>query len=86
MHLTGIKLLRKVVEVENREFVSPAADWDTEDWDEYAMLIKAKQSALVQQGSISFLCKHISEADQIEIKEECLLACISLLLGGNFDS
>ena len=33
LHVTGIKLLRKIVEVENKHLVTPAADWDTEDWD-----------------------------------------------------
>lgn len=32
LQLTGIKLIRKIVEVENAELVTPAADWDSEDW------------------------------------------------------
>jgi len=32
LQLTGIKLLRKIIEVENKHLTSPAAEWDTEDW------------------------------------------------------
>ena len=28
----GIKLIRKIVEVENNECVTPAADWDSDEW------------------------------------------------------
>ena len=33
--LMGIKLLRKIVEIENQDSVKPAADWDSEDWVQY---------------------------------------------------
>ena len=32
LHITGLTLLRKIVEVENKELVTPAADWSGEDW------------------------------------------------------
>ena len=35
LHITGLTLLRKLVEVENRELTSPAADWSGEDWADY---------------------------------------------------
>ena len=31
LHITGLTLLRKIVEVENKEEVTPSADWAT-DW------------------------------------------------------
>ena len=40
--LTGIKLIRKIVEVENSELVTPAADWDSDDWVSYARMIEVK--------------------------------------------
>ena len=30
--LMGLKLIRKIVEVENPTCVTPAADWDSDDW------------------------------------------------------
>lgn len=32
MHITGLTLLRKIVEVENKECVTPSADWDGDEW------------------------------------------------------
>ena len=34
LQLCGIKLLRKIVEVENSETLEPAADWNADDWTE----------------------------------------------------
>jgi hypothetical protein len=42
MHLTGLTLLRKLVEVENHELTTPAADWESEEWDYYQDVIAAK--------------------------------------------
>jgi len=46
-------------------------------------MIEFKQSQLVDRGCIYFLCKHISESDDADVNEECLLTFITLLLGGN---
>ena len=40
--LMGIKLLRKIVEIENQDSVKPAADWDSEDWVQYQRMISLK--------------------------------------------
>lgn len=42
LHITGLKILRKIVEVENKELKTPAAEWDNEDWENYKQQIKAK--------------------------------------------
>lgn len=59
LHITGLTLLRKIVEVENKEQVTPSADWDGEEWSNYAKVIEAKQNSLVQIGCVEFICKHI---------------------------
>jgi len=33
LHISGLKVIRKIVEIENAEFLTPAADWDTDDWE-----------------------------------------------------
>lgn len=83
LHITGLTLLRKIIEVENKELVTPAADWSGEDWEDYQKIILAKQNSLVEIGCIDFLCKHIQEIDDDEILEQTFLVCITLLLGGN---
>ena len=42
LHITGLTLLRKIIEVENKELVTPAADWSGEDWEDYYKIILAK--------------------------------------------
>eukprot|EP00347_Sterkiella_histriomuscorum_P021853 403332539 len=86
LHISGLRLIRKIVEVENQNLVTPASDWDTDEWVEFKSMIKMKQDALVDIGTIKFLCKHISEIDDDDILEQTLLAAIALLLGGNAKS
>jgi len=40
--LLGIKIIRKIIEVENAGFVTPAADWDSDDWVQNKRMIKVK--------------------------------------------
>lgn len=42
LQLVGIKLIRKIVEVENLENVTPAADWESDDWTPYKRMIQVK--------------------------------------------
>lgn len=44
--------MRKLIEVENRNFVTPAADWDTDDYIEFKGKIVAKQDAMVEIGCV----------------------------------
>jgi hypothetical protein len=59
LHITGLTLLRKIIEVDNKEITSPSADWEDEDWADYSEIINAKQDSLVEIGCIEFLCKHL---------------------------
>lgn len=83
LQIAGLSILRKIIEMENKDLVTPSADWNTEDWVNYRGIIRMKQDSMVERGAIQFLCKHISEVEDAEIQEECLLVCISLVLGGN---
>ena len=84
LHITGLTLLRKLVEVENKDLVTPAADWESEDWAEnYGQIIENRQNLLVSIGCIQFLCKHIQDVDDMDILEQTFLVCITLLIGGN---
>tara|TARA_B110000285_G_scaffold234035_1_gene309615 strand:+ start:193 stop:1335 length:1143 start_codon:yes stop_codon:yes gene_type:complete len=83
LHITGLTLLRKIVEVENKDLVTPAADWGAEDWGQHAKIVQNKQNQLVEIGCIDFLCKHIQNVEEDEILEQTFLVCITLLLGGN---
>lgn len=39
----SLKILRKFVEFENKELTTPAADWDSEDWNKYEHQILERQ-------------------------------------------
>jgi hypothetical protein len=69
LHITGLTLLRKIIEVENKEMMTPAADWEGDEWFDYGEVIEAKQNDLVDIGCVDFLCKHIQEVDDEEILE-----------------
>lgn len=38
----SLKILRKVIEIENVKNKDPAADWDTEDWEKFAENIEER--------------------------------------------
>lgn len=52
LHITGLTLIRKLVEVENKEMVTPSADWSGDEYAEYEEIIRAKQDNLVEIGCI----------------------------------
>lgn len=39
LHITGLTLIRKIVEVENHELVTPAADWSGDEWVQYEKIV-----------------------------------------------
>jgi len=61
--------------MENKECVSPSADWNTEDWVNYRRIIKMKQDFMIERGTIQFLCKHISEIEDSDIQED-VCSCV----------
>jgi len=42
LQITGLSILRKIIEMENKEKVTPSADWNTEDWVNYRRIINIK--------------------------------------------
>jgi len=35
LHSIGLQILRKIIEVENKNCITPAAEWDTDDYIEF---------------------------------------------------
>lgn len=83
---TALKILRKIIEMENKDLTTPSAYWDTEDWDKYEYQIKERQDMMCDLDMIKLICNVISNETSISIKEEAFLAGIALLLGGNTKS
>ena len=81
----ALKIMRKLIEIENGDMTTPAAEWDTDDWFKFKDKIFQKQELLVEEGIIPLICRIIQRNDQIndDIFEEAILVAISLILGGN---
>lgn len=72
--------------MENKDFTTPSAEWDTDDWIKYEYQIKERQEMMCDLDMIKLICNVISNETNISIKEEAFLAGIALLLGGNIKS
>ncbi len=83
----AFKILRKVIEMENVQNTKPAADWETEDWANYAEAIEERQELLAELDVVGLLCRVVStnqnEPLDEEVFEEAILVAIACLLGGN---
>ena len=52
LHLIGLQIVRKLIEVENKDLITPSAEWDTEDYLEFKGNIVAKQDAMIEIGTV----------------------------------
>ena len=66
--------------------MTPASEWDTDDWEHCVAQVDAKQNYLVEKGCVEFLCKYISDCEIQEALDEAILVAIALLLGGNINT
>jgi len=65
--MTGISILREIIEMENKKLNTPSADWESDEWQECRRIIETKQNFLVERGTIEFICKHISETEDMDV-------------------
>lgn len=81
----SMKILRKVIEVENVKNKEPASEWETEDWEKFAENIQEKQEMLAELDVVGLICRIISQDSLLgdEMFEEAILVAIACLLGGN---
>ncbi len=63
LHTIGLQIMRKMIEIENKNCFTPAAEWDTEDYIEFKGQIVSKQDSMVDNGAVDFLCMHIADLD-----------------------
>jgi hypothetical protein len=43
---TSLKILRKIIEMENKDLTTPSAEWDTDDWIKYEYQIQERQGMM----------------------------------------
>ena len=83
---TSLKILRKIIEMENKALTTPAAEWDTDDWIKFEYQITERQNMLIELGVVKLICRVIAYENLRSIREEALLTAIAVLLGGNYRS
>ena len=79
----SLKILRKIIEMENKDLTTPAAEWDTDDWAKYEFQVIERQNMMTSLGMIKLICRIVSNDTSLSLKEEAFLSGIALLLGGN---
>lgn len=79
----SLKIIRKVIESENKSRITPAIKWEGDDYANFRVQIKDAQDMLIDMDLVRLLCRIISSEKKRDIREEALLVCIAVLLGGN---
>lgn len=79
----SLKIIRKVIESENKSCITPAIKWENDDYAPFRVQIKDAQNMLIDMDLVKLLCRIISFEKKREIREEAMYVCIAVLLGGN---
>lgn len=85
MRIICLKVIRKVVELENKRDYRAAFEWD-DNWIDYKSQICEQQTLLINLEVVNLICNLIGQESKLAIKEEALLVSVAILLGGNPDS
>ena len=81
---TSLTIFRKIIEMENPEKTNAAVDWSNDDYEAKKGAIIKRQNQLVHLGIVETLMAIVAESNTSrEVREEAILVCISILLGGN---
>lgn len=86
LRIVCLKVIRKVVELENKNLTTPAFKWESEDWHNFRAEIKEQQTMLINLDVVRLIGNLIAYEQKLAIKEEALLVSVAILLGGNNDS
>jgi len=60
LRIICLKVIRKVIEMENKSKTTPASTWDQDDWSKFENEIIEKQYMLIKLGVIRLLCNLIA--------------------------
>ena len=82
--IVGLKIFRKIIERENKNIQTCAADWSSNDFATYSKKIEFRQNQLCDFGLVEVIGNMIGNVSlSTELKNEAILVGISMLLGGN---
>jgi hypothetical protein len=60
LRIACLKVIRKVVELENKNSLTPASTWDSEDWINFKAEIRSKQMMLLKLGVVKLVCNLVA--------------------------
>jgi hypothetical protein len=83
LSLVGVTVLRKMIEMENKDLKTVAAEWDSADYEDYSKKIEERQDKLTELGVVDMICNMITADVSEDLKNEAILLGIAVLLGGN---
>lgn len=85
LRAVGLRILRRIIELEVPTCKKPAVLWKTKDWIAYQKKISARQNEFCQLGVVKMLCKLFSETKNHQILQEAVMLSVSMLIGGNLE-
>lgn len=83
LSLIGLSVFRKIVEMENTKLQTPAAEWESEDYEPFSKQILFRQNQLVEFGVVKLVFNMFTLDVREDLKHEAILVAIAVLLGGN---
>ena len=83
--IVGLKVFRKIIERENKEVKTIAAEWSPNDFEAFSKKIQFRQDQLCDFGLVEVIGNMIGSDEDLsrELKNEAILLGISMLVGGN---
>jgi hypothetical protein len=83
MIVMSLRILRKIIEMENRTTSTPSVEWESNGWNKFQGLIEARQNFLAGLNCVKLICDLMINRRDRAIRSEALLCAIAMLLGGN---
>ena len=83
--IVGLKVFRKIIERENKDVTTCAADWSVAQFAPHAKKIESRQNQLCDFGLVEVIGNMIGSdvVTSRELKDEAIRVAISMLVGGN---
>jgi hypothetical protein len=79
----SVRVLRRIIEMENKATFKPAAEWGVATWSHCRSLVLLRQNSLADLDVVQLLCDLMVMRDYEDISREVVLCAIAMLLGGN---
>ena len=80
-----IKILRRIIEIENKLTIKPAAEWSGDEDNPTPEIIRA-QDLLTSCNACYLAANLVRNQKGDAVTNEAILMCIALLIGGNYNS